>query len=66
MARDASEAPAASRVMLAALTPMSTCLVAKLAKQTTNDTTATATNSKPDVCAELRIVRAADCWVMRW
>jgi hypothetical protein len=40
--------------------------VAKLAKQTTNDAAATATNHNPEVFAELRIVRAADGWVVRW
>jgi hypothetical protein len=65
MASHAKAAPAASNATIAASIPASTCLMAKLARQTTKATTATATSTKPGVLAVFFIVSPASGCVVR-
>src|SRR5437773_2118943 len=51
MVNQASAAPAASKATIAAPTPTPTCRMAKLVRQITKATTATATKTKPGVFA---------------
>ena len=65
MVNQASAAPAASKATIAAPTPTLTCRTAKLARQTTNATTATATKTKPGAFAVFFIVSPARGCVVR-
>jgi hypothetical protein len=65
MANHAKAAPAVDNATIAAPTPTSTCLIAKLARQTTKATTAIATSTNPGVVGVFFIVSPVSGCVVR-